>query len=738
MKKNVFPFNLFLTILGLTLLQCVIQSEDVKIDITDSSGRVTFIDNSTGEEVVVKVVDASTDEPLGDMYVRYVDGNGFGEFIVYDPSGTYFPSIEFHEGDSFLAMKYSNDFSYEIKMQLAGLLDYIVEFIVGSDVETIKKAISVEFGNAHCDYTDSGGAWYEETVTGDELASFRDFGRGLTLFLISPVAGQKIVSIVETIGGILDVTTEEILEYGGEKIPIRSRNWDKYMIIIPAGPVLPEGYKTVFIPSQAPQVTIDEPIVNGNNVSVSWSGTDATDYPEAEDLPSIIDATVICEGPTAGIDLTYSSRITKDGEVYNDFDWTAYSSDTSKTLNITDAGTYMFELRVKDEVGNVGTASRQFSIISWARTYGGGGIDRAYSIQQTEDGGYIVAGDTYSFGVDNFDNNLWVLKLDANGRIKWQRTYGGWKSEYAGSIQQTSDRGYIVSGYTRSFGAGDYDIWVLKLDSNGDVSWQRTYGGSGYEQLGSRDQSIQQTSDGGYIMSVYTESFCIATYCTLVLKLDAGGNTSWAMKYEKGTRFNRCIKQTTDGGYIMGLDGGCGDYDIFILKLDIIGNISWMKAYKGGDDERINSIQQTSIGDYIVTGFTKSFGAGDYDILVLKLDSNGDVSWQRTYGGSGSDFACTIQQTDDDGDGMKNDGYIVAGNTSSFGAGSADMWVLKLDGNGKILNCNIINNSNISVSPLYNFSGQNISVEIKSTSAMVTDTDILPQDTLVEMFTVCE
>jgi len=209
----------------------------------------------------------------------------------------------------------------------------------------------------------------------------------------------------------------------------------------------------------------------------------------------------------------------------------------------------------------------------WAKTYGGSSSDYAYSIQQTSDGGYIVVGETWSFGAGSGD--IWVLKLDANGTVVWQKTYGGSDYETAYSIQQTSDGGYIVAGETYSFGTGYFDIWVLKLDANGTVVWQKTYSKSSYETA----YSIQQTSDGGYIVAGKTYSFLGGFYC------------------EK----------------------------FWVLKLDTNGNVVWQKIYGGKYDAVAKSIQQTNDGGYIVAGHTWSFGNGGYEFWVLKLDANGDI-----------------------------------------------------------------------------------------------------------------
>ena len=200
-------------------------------------------------------------------------------------------------------------------------------------------------------------------------------------------------------------------------------------------------------------------------------------------------------------------------------------------------------------------------------------------MQQTSDGGYIVAVDTTAFGSGLTD--LWVLKLDSVGNIQWQKTYGGISWDDAEYIQQTDDNGYIVCGDTFPFGAGDEDLWILKLDSSGNVQWQKTYGGIGKE---GEARFIQQTSDGGYIVADGTMSY------------------------------------------------GAGGKDLWVLKLDSSGNIEWQKTYGGIGEEGEEglSMQQTTDGGYIVANHTSSFGAGLADLWVLKLDSDGNIQWQKT------------------------------------------------------------------------------------------------------------
>jgi hypothetical protein len=267
------------------------------------------------------------------------------------------------------------------------------------------------------------------------------------------------------------------------------------------------------------------------------------------------------------------------------------------------------------------------SATSFAKTYGGAYYDQAYSVQQTSDGGYILAGGTYSFGAGGWD--IFLIKTDANGSIQWAKTYGGTDWDEAYSVQQTSDGGYILAGGTYSFGAGGADIFLIKTDANGNIIWAKTYGGT-YGAY-----SVQQTSDGGYILA---------------------GSTGF-------------------GPY----------YDIFLIKTDANGNIQWAKTYGGTDEDRAYSVQQTSDGGYIVVGRTLSFGAGGLDIFLIKTDANGNIIWAKTYGGTAWDGVSSVQQTSDGG-------YIVAGFTGSFGAGYYDVFLIKTDANGNIGSCSIVRN----------------------------------------------
>jgi hypothetical protein len=307
---------------------------------------------------------------------------------------------------------------------------------------------------------------------------------------------------------------------------------------------------------------------------------------------------------------------------------------------------------------------------------GGYGSDYGHSIIQTSDGGYAVAGRTHSFGYEREDD-LYVVKLDGSGNIQWTRNIGGEDDDAGCSIIKTSDGGYAVAGWTKSFGAGEGDIYVVKLDGSGNIQWTRTIGGGDFEE----GYSIIQTSDGGYAVAGYTKSFGAKYYDVYVVKLDGSGNIQWTRTIG-GTDWDKgySIIQTSDGGYaVAGFTSsfGAGKWDVYVVKLDGSGNIQWTRTIGGVDWDEGYSIIQTSDGGYAVAGKTKSFGAGNDDVYVVKLDGSGNIRWTRTIGGENNDEGHSIIQTSDGG-------YAVAGFTSSFGAGKWDVYVVKLDGSGNI------------------------------------------------------
>ncbi|MBX2960383.1 MAG: T9SS type A sorting domain-containing protein [Flavobacteriales bacterium] len=391
-------------------------------------------------------------------------------------------------------------------------------------------------------------------------------------------------------------------------------------------------------------------------------------------------------------------------------------SDNATFIQQTTDGGYIVAGRAQstdgDVTGNHGQASDYWVVkltstgaITWQKSLGGTDVDFATSIQQTTDGGYIVAGFSYSTDGDVTGNHgqadYWVVKLSSTGAITWQKSLGGTGGDFANSIQQTTDGGYIVAGFSNSTNGdvtgnhGSTDYWVVKLDSTGTIIWQKSLGGSG-EDFGS---SIQQTADGGYIVEGYSSSTDgdvtgnHGLYDSWVVKLDNVGTISW-QKSLGGTVDDKSgfIQQTTDGGYIFAgrsqstdgdVTGNHGSYDYWVVKLSNTGGITWQKSLGGSGNDQASSIQQTTDGGYVVAGHSYSTDGdvtgnhGSTDYWVVKLDSVGTITWQKSFGGAGSDYAYIIHQTTDGG-------YVVGGESDSQDGdvtgnhGGYDYWVVKL------------------------------------------------------------
>lgn len=335
----------------------------------------------------------------------------------------------------------------------------------------------------------------------------------------------------------------------------------------------------------------------------------------------------------------------------------------------------------------------------WEKSYGGTDNDGASSIQQTTDGGYIVAGYSSSNNGDvtghhngvDINNDFWILKLDAAGAIKWKKSLGGTGDDVAKSIQQTADGGYIVAGYTISKNGdvttfkGNYDMWVVKLDTAGVIKWQKSYGGPKDD----RANAIKQTPDGGYIVAGYSfgnggdvtgyhQSSASAGGDYWIVKIDSLGTLQWQKCYG-GTKNDQAIAITTtnDSGYIVtgfvassdgnvtGFHTASGpQFDCWVVKIDASGGLQWQKSLGGTRDDAGYSVLQNSSGNYVVAGYTYS-NDGDVtansitcDAWLVNLSAAGSIIWQKSYGGSSLDQAYSIKQALDGG-------YFFAGWTSS-------------------------------------------------------------------------
>ncbi len=349
--------------------------------------------------------------------------------------------------------------------------------------------------------------------------------------------------------------------------------------------------------------------------------------------------------------------------------------------------------------------------IEWSKNFGGSDNEIANSIAKTYDGGYIVAGSAFSIDGDISNSKglqfYWIVKLRKNGELEWEKSYGGSSGDLVQSVKQTYDGGYLVAGISQSIN-GDISnpkglifIWIVKLRKNGELEWEKSYGGSNYDYA----YSVEQTFDGGYIIAGssrssdgdISENKGKNDYC--ILKLRENGELEWGKSYggsESDVAYS--VKQTFDGCYIVAGFSRSSDGDItnskgnihyWVLKLRENGELEWEKSYGGSSYDYAYSVIQTFDGGYIVVGHSESIDGdiskplGDRDIWVLKLRENGELEWERSFGGSRNDYSTSIAQSSDGG-------FMIVGTSESKDGditepkGLLFYWILKLQGNGEL------------------------------------------------------
>jgi hypothetical protein len=310
----------------------------------------------------------------------------------------------------------------------------------------------------------------------------------------------------------------------------------------------------------------------------------------------------------------------------------------------------------------------------WTRVYGGDSSGRGYSAQQTADGGYVVAGYAHTPGAGR--QNVYLIKANADGDTLWTRTYGGANNDYGFCVSQTADSGYMVTGATESFGTGG-DVYLIKTDADGGALWTRTIGGGNYES----GYSVHQTSDGGYVIAGYTMSFGAGCVDIYLVRTNASGDTLWTKTfggYANDPGFS--AQPTADGGFIVAgytESFGAGWADVYLIKTNADGDTLWTRTFGGAAADAGYWVQETSDSGYIIAGLTTSYGAGQWDVYLIKVDVHGDKSWTRTFGGAAADWGNSVQQTADGG-------YIITGCTESFGAGLGDVYLIKTDSLGNV------------------------------------------------------
>lgn len=314
--------------------------------------------------------------------------------------------------------------------------------------------------------------------------------------------------------------------------------------------------------------------------------------------------------------------------------------------------------------------------ITFEQTYGGSENDWGNDVQQTVDKGYIITGRTYSYGAGNSD--VYLIKTDSLGDTLWTRTYGGAGYDQGSSVIQTEDGGYIIGGHTAQW--PDYnDAYFIKTDSIGDIIWTERYSYFSSNHC----FSISTTSDGGYIATGPTYNG--EGYYIYLIRLDSLGDSLWTKACGNGScgyNGGRSVQQTYDDGFIITGQTNlstAGGYDVYLVKTDSLGDTVWTKKFGGIDDDYGCSVQQTSDRGFIIGGSTKSYGAGWHDIYLIKTDSIGDTLWTKVYGDSLPEECYSAMQTTDGG-------YIIGGYTASYGIDNMpDAYIIKTDSMGNAL-----------------------------------------------------
>jgi len=435
-------------------------------------------------------------------------------------------------------------------------------------------------------------------------------------------------------------------------------------------------------------------------------------------------------------------------KTYGLADW--YCEYHTYGLDVTDDGGYVFAAE-----GDIDGWNDNFWVVrldsqgnvTWEQGFTGTSLDHPQVVRQTSDGGFIVAGESYSFRTGSSYCDIWVIKLTSSGTISWQYSYGGTGYDTPHDLQETFDEqgnstGYLLAGYTTSFGAGGRDVWLVKLGNSGSILHEIALGGAGDE----RGKSVAPTPDGGCIVVAYTQSFGAGGRDIWAVKLDSVYSVEWEKAFGgTGDEYSCSVVCTDDGGYVVGAytaSFGAGENDFWALKLDADGNLVWQYTYGGTGTDTAQDLAKTDDGGYIMTGWTLSFDVESYDAWVVKLDSTGLIQWQKaydiiydygTYTYNGSEWTYGVVQAADGG-------YVMAGDSWPGDDRDSDVWVFKVDSTGA-LGCDMdtdtsaVENSTVSVTTVIDTSELS---SMETTDAVVNATTCSSYNAAPNVFTQCE
>ena len=311
----------------------------------------------------------------------------------------------------------------------------------------------------------------------------------------------------------------------------------------------------------------------------------------------------------------------------------------------------------------------------WSKTYGGSLSDKAYFVSTCTDSGFIITGATSSFGAGNYD--LYLIRTDSLGNLLWSTAIGGSGDDYGWNVIQTNDGGFLAAGYTHSFGNGSWDGYLVKTNAAGVLQWTKVFGGNGDDDF----YGLAKTSDGGYILTGSSATHSVGSSDTWLVKLDANADTVWTRLYGKITEdAGNAVIQTADGGYMVAGDIHTtlttGGHNASLLKTDSQGDLQWVRVYGSNPGSEIGyAVRQAPDGGYFLLGNTGAYGSGSQDILLVKASSVGALLWAKTYGSLYIEDAWYFHP-------LKNNGNVIVGTMQTVAAGQFDVFLVSTDSLG--------------------------------------------------------
>lgn len=378
------------------------------------------------------------------------------------------------------------------------------------------------------------------------------------------------------------------------------------------------------------------------------------------------------------------------------------------------------EIREMHNGNSITSAIGQGVEIVWDSTYGGSDDDWAFDVIECANGGFLIGAITYSFGSGWGD--IWLIRIDDEGTPQWSRTYGDINGEYGDAIIELDDGSFVIAGYTNSIGAGGYDAWLLCVDENGNHQWNQTFGGPGNDWC----FDAIKCSTNGFALVGTTENFGASGRDMWLIRTDSVGNLLWNRTYGgSGTEYGRSLVECDGGGFVLAghtNSYGSGEKDAWLVRVNSSGNLIWSHTFGNVGNDEAYSIVKTNSNGYAFLGSTVSIVSGGQQLWLVEIDDDGDLVWQKEYGGDGVDYGYALEKMGENyllggslsassndfflvctnssgnqiwsehwggsnGDGCEglvycSDGSIVlAGHTWSYGAGGGDVWVIGVDDN---------------------------------------------------------